>query len=84
MFYGRFNELDQYGQRNNIRIWSVPKKVDGEKYKRMETTVSLVVKTLTEKMGLNLENRDIDIAHRIGKKIPNQSDWCILANLLPE
>ena len=74
-FYGRFNELEQYSRRNNIRIWGIPEKVEkGETYESMETTVSLVVKTLNEKMGLNLENRDIDIAHRIGKKIPNQPD----------
>ena len=78
-FYGRSNELEQYSRRNNIRIWGIPEKVDGEKYESMETTVSLVVKTLNEKMGLNLENRDIDIAHRIGKKMPNQPDRCIIA-----
>ena len=48
----------------------------------METTVSLVVKTLNEKMGLNLENRDIDIAHRMGKKIPNQPARCIIAKFI--
>ena len=82
-FYGRFNELEQYSRRNNIRIWGIPEKVEkGETYESMETTVSLVVKTLNEKMGLNLENRDIDIAHRIGKKIPNQPDRCIISKLI--
>ena len=82
-FYGRSNELEQYSQGNNIRIWGIPEKVDkGETYESMETTVSLVVKILNEKMGLNLENRDIDIAHRIGKKIPNQPDRCIIAKFI--
>ena len=45
-FYGRSNELEQYSRRNNISIWGIPEKVNGEKYESMETTVSLVIKNI--------------------------------------
>ena len=79
-FYGRTNEIEQHGRRNSIRIWGIPEEIkQGEKYEAAETTVTLVTKALNEKMGLNLQHRDIDIAHRLGPKTRHQADRCIIA-----
>ena len=79
-FYGRTNELEQNGRRNSTRIWGIPEEIkQGEKYEAAEATVTLVTKALNEKMGLNLQHRDIDIAHRLGPKTRNQADKCIIA-----
>ena len=65
-FFGRTNEIERNGHRNIIRIWGIPEEIkQGEKYEAAETTVTLVTKALNEKMGLNLQHRDIDIAHRL-------------------
>ena len=83
-FYGRTNELKEHGRRNSIRIWGIPEEIkQGEKYEKAETTVTLVTKALNEKMGLNLQHRDIDIAHRLGPKTRNQADRCIIAKFTP-
>ena len=55
------DNLEQYSRRENIRIHGVPepqgKRDDGE-----------VVVELAEKLGINIENYDIQKAHRLGKK----------------
>ena len=51
----------------------------GEKYEAAETTVTVVTKAFNEKMGLNLQHREIDIAHRLGPKTRTQADRCSIA-----
>ena len=59
------NNLEQYGRRNNLRIYGVPE-VNTED---SETTPDVLVKSLSIKMeNLDLTTQKIDIPHRIGKQ----------------
>lgn len=63
------NNIEQYSRSNNIRINGIE---EGEK-ETTETTTNLVISKLNEQIpNLNLQARDIDIAHRLGKKIPRK------------
>jgi len=58
------NDLEQYGRRNNIRISGI----DGDANRQTsETTTTLVINTIKEKTGFELNVNDIDVAHRLGK-----------------
>ena len=60
-----FNDLEQYGRRNNIRINGL-EEIGNE---TAESTTGNVVKTLNNLIpGANIRREDVDIAHRLGKK----------------
>jgi len=58
------NDLEQYGRRNNIRISGIHGDANRQ---TSETTTTLVINTIKEKTGLELNVNDIDVAHRLGK-----------------
>lgn len=54
------NNLEQYTRRNNLRIFGIPE-MKGEK-------TNLIVKEMaSDKLGINLEDTDIDRSHRVGQ-----------------
>ncbi|KAK3928402.1 Protein unc-13-like protein C [Frankliniella fusca] len=56
----KLDELEQYGRRNNLRIFGVPVQAD-------ENTDDIVIEVAC-KMGISLDKSCIDRSHRIGKK----------------
>ncbi|KAK3933313.1 RNA-directed DNA polymerase from mobile element jockey [Frankliniella fusca] len=56
----KVDELEQYGRRNNLRIFGVPEK-------QKEDTDSIVME-VSEKIGVHLNFSDIDRSHRVGRK----------------
>lgn len=65
------NDLEQYSRSNNIKIINLPEK-SGDRPETTDETTEEVVKFLKEKMKTNIEMKDIDIAHRLGKKNTNK------------
>lgn len=63
----RVDEIEQYTRRNSVRLNGpgLPLEKEGER-ENAEQTTKVAIQVLNEKMGMALENRDIDIAHRIG------------------
>ena len=59
------NNLEQYGRRNNLRIYGIQENNTED----AETTADVVVQTLNNKIeNLNLAKQQIDISHRMGKQ----------------
>jgi exosome complex exonuclease DIS3/RRP44 len=58
------NDLEQYGRRNNVRITGLPNDIDGQ---TSQAVAEQSVDLLNKKLGLQIEYRDIDVAHRLGK-----------------
>nr|KAG5691579.1 hypothetical protein BaRGS_020954 [Batillaria attramentaria] len=58
----RSNELEQYGRRNNVRVFGVP---EPEK-ETIEQCESAVLGVFNEKMGLRVVAADIEAVHRLG------------------
>ena len=58
------NDLEQYGRRNNIRIFGIE---DDANRQTSETTTKLLISTIKAKTGLYINEQEIDIAHRLGK-----------------
>ncbi|KAE8751880.1 hypothetical protein FOCC_FOCC001357 [Frankliniella occidentalis] len=56
----RLDELEQYGRRNNLRIFGVQEKED-------ENTDDIVI-DLAQKMGVEIDGSFIDRSHRVGKR----------------
>ncbi|KAK3922774.1 Spike glycoprotein [Frankliniella fusca] len=56
----KLDELEQYGRRNNLRIFGVPEKPG-------EDTDDIVLQ-VAEKMGVELDKSVIDRSHRVGKR----------------
>lgn len=65
------NDLEQYSRSNNLRIINLPED-NGERFETATETTEKVVKFLNEKMNTDIQMKDIDIAHRLGKKTPNK------------
>lgn len=59
------NDLEQYTRKNSIRISGPGIPIEENKENAAETTTT-AVKILNTKMGMNITDKDIDIAHRIG------------------
>lgn len=62
------NDLEQYTRSNSIRIYGMR---DDDRTESAEATASAVVKLIQNKLGLNIQVSDIDIAHRIGSFQPD-------------
>ena len=58
------NDLEQYTRRNSIRIYGIN---DTNARETAEETTEKVIAMMGNELGINLEHRDIDIAHRIGR-----------------
>lgn len=58
----RLDELEQYGRRNNLRIFGVPEKQD-------ENTDDIVL-DIASKIGVDMDISYIDRCHRVGRKVP--------------
>ena len=58
------NDMEQYTRRNNIRIYGVD---DRNKHETAEETADAVCKLIDKDLKLNLDPREISIAHRIGQ-----------------
>lgn len=65
------NEMEQYSRSNNIKLINLPED-QGDRMETSEETTTKVVTLLNEKMEANIQESDIDIAHRIGKKTGNK------------
>lgn len=68
------NDTEQYSRINNIRIQGI---VSGNAFETAEQTTDIVIKTLNDKMGLQLRKEDIDVAHRT-KRFVNGSQEAIV------
>jgi CII-binding regulator of phage lambda lysogenization HflD len=65
---GQLNDLEQYGRRNNIRISGISESLEKNTNESAETTTNKILHILNEKFPkINLQESDIDIAHRLGK-----------------
>lgn len=58
------NDLEQYTRSNNIRIFGLD---DRNKDETADETTEIVLKFCSNKLNIDLRDRDIDIAHRLGK-----------------
>lgn len=58
------NDLAQYSRRNNVRIYGIN---DRKKNETAAETTSLVISFLKDKLNVDAQARDIDIAHRLGQ-----------------
>ena len=58
------NDLEQYTRSNNIRIYGID---DRNKDETAEETTGIVIKFCSDKLGIDLRDKDIDIAHRLEK-----------------
>lgn len=57
------NDLEQYTRKSSVRIYGI----EDEEYEDIPTTVFKVNKLLNEKLQMNIEEKEINIAHRLGK-----------------
>lgn len=57
------NELEQYTRKSSVRIFGLPDERD-EKY---ENTCDKIHSLLQSKLSMDIQNSDIDIAHRLGR-----------------
>lgn len=72
---GKFrNDTEQYSRLNNIRIHGM---VSGNAFENAEETTNVVIRTLNEKLNMNLGKADIDVAHRM-KAVRNGSQEAIV------
>lgn len=62
--YKNANDAEQYGRRNNIRVYGVPEP-EGETSLQCELKV---VKLINEKLQIPINRGDIEAAHRLGQK----------------
>ncbi|KAH3772919.1 hypothetical protein DPMN_174266 [Dreissena polymorpha] len=63
------NDLEQYGRRNSIRITGLSN--DSDQQSSMAVADETVL-MLNDKLGIQLETKDIDIAYRLGKYAENK------------
>ena len=61
-------ELEQYGRRNNVKVYGLKEERVGDKGETAEETVENVCKLFTNKLGVTVTNRDVAMAHRLGGK----------------
>ena len=59
----RFEEIESYSRRNNIRIFGID---DPNRNKTANGTMKTVANVLKSNLKINVEETDIDIAHRLG------------------
>ena len=63
-----FKELEQYGRRNNLKIYGLKEKRVGDKGETVEETIDSVCQMCKDKLGVTVRRDDIAIAHRLGEK----------------
>jgi hypothetical protein len=56
--------LEQYSRNSSVRIYGIDDRVKNESE---ETSCSLVINKLNDKLNINIKPADVDIAHRIGQ-----------------
>lgn len=71
------NEMEQYSRSNNIKIINLPEE-NGDRMETSDETTEKVIKFFKEKMTTDIQTSDIDIAHRLGKKLPNKQRTVIV------
>jgi hypothetical protein len=65
----KVNDLEQHTRKSSIRIFGMN---DGNKDETITETSCVVTKLLNEKLGMQVEAEDIDIAHRLGRYQPGK------------
>ncbi|XP_033727646.1 uncharacterized protein LOC117316976 [Pecten maximus] len=60
----RFNDLEQHGRKNSIRIFGLK---DTSEKETVEECKEKVVKLVNTKLNVGLRGEDIDVTHRLGK-----------------
>ena len=68
------NDLEQYTRRQNVKIYGLPENGQ-ETATETEQHVTELIRT---KLNIDITERDIDIAHRLGKKIHNHTRGVIV------
>lgn len=58
------NDLEQRGRANSIRIMGLE---DNKEKETVQESKGNIVKLVSNRLGVHLEPRDIDIAHRLGE-----------------
>uniref|UniRef100_A0A8D8WS27 Uncharacterized protein n=1 Tax=Cacopsylla melanoneura TaxID=428564 RepID=A0A8D8WS27_9HEMI len=56
----RVVDLEQYGRRNNVRLFGIPE--DSK-----ENTTETVIQVVKRNLGINISRADVDACHRVGK-----------------
>lgn len=64
----QMNDLEQYTRSNNIRIYGLEDRNPSE---TAEETTSIVLQFLKNKLEIDLNRNDIEIAHRLGRFLDN-------------
>ncbi|XP_069131783.1 uncharacterized protein [Argopecten irradians] len=62
--YSKYNDLEQHGRKNSIRISGLRDTSDSES---VDDCVKTVVSFVNRKLNIPVQSEDIDIAHRLGK-----------------
>lgn len=71
MLENKIDEIEQYGRRQNLRIFGIDEK-------KNENTEELVLNIFNNKMGINIQPHMIQRSHRVGKPAPNKNRAIII------
>ena len=64
----KLEELNQYGRKNNVKVYNLPERWRGNKGETGNDTMHNVLTLINRDLGLNLDRSQIQIAHRIGER----------------
>ena len=65
-------ELEQYGRRDNIKVYNLVEKRHGNRGEKAVETVQAVIDMVDKDLGYKLLPSDISTAHRLGEKKPGK------------
>lgn len=63
------NDLEQHGRLNTVRMYGID---DRNKFEDNTTSADLALKLINDKLGIDIDDSEICIAHRLGKWGPTQ------------
>ena len=67
-----FRDLEQYGRRDNIKVYNLPERWDGTKGETPEETAKAVSDMIARDLNYRVSASDISTAHRLGTKVPGK------------
>ena len=63
------DDLEQHGRLISVRIYGIAYK---NKYEDMETSTDLALQIINDKLNVDIDDIEIEIAHRLGRWNPEQ------------
>ena len=63
------DDLEQHGRLSTVRIYGID---DKNKYEDVNTSTDLALQLFNEKLGMDIDDSEISIAHRLGRWNPQQ------------